>query len=65
MALIASGVSWWGLVFVLLYRNLGTSKLISNRCADYRLQDHGLHWALFRWHGEDYGLRGGGGWSGL
>ena len=28
------------------------------------MQDYGLHWVLFRWHEEDYGLRGGGGGGG-
>ena len=46
-------------------RLLGISKLISNHCADYGLQDYGLHWVQVRRQMEDCGLRGGGGWSGL
>ena len=49
-------------IYVVL--SLGISKLINNRCADYRLQDHGLHCVQIRWHKEDYGLRGGGGGRG-
>ena len=47
-----------------LHSFLGTYKLISNHCADYGLQDYGLHWEQFGWLDVDYGLRGGGGCSG-
>ena len=48
----------WGEGGSILY--LCISKVISSHCADYGLQDHGLHCVQIHWHQEDYGLRGGG-----